>query len=361
MRFLWGMIIVPVLLLTMLSAGADGASVNVTLEDDEFTISVDPTDELQGYLEIAGEVDVSVTNILESISVTLSVDIMEKKAEEPTGRYWLGDASFDSGAVGGATKVFRKGDAPAPFKILISPELYDPATDEAIPVPAGLALDVEGALTLKAVYSGAEEGERTVQATIYPEPYHLLNLSTPTGALDVTAGHLLNYTLRVKNAGNLEENAVIEVPVLAELQEDGWETYIQSTGQNGLAPGEEFTSILELKAPNVIEEDITVALVLKAFTEEEDPGTSEPWSMSELSIELHLKESSVVVDDDDDTDTDDTDDDGTDGVVVSSPVVAAFVVGIVVAIIVVLIIIFIKKGKGGNDGDEDPHSSMFRI
>ncbi|MCU0799805.1 MAG: hypothetical protein MUC62_09075 [Candidatus Thermoplasmatota archaeon] len=358
MRSTWAVILIALMFSTlMLMEGADATSVSISLEDDEFTISVDPTDPEQGSLEVEGSVQVTVTNLLETVTVGLSVNISELKGGEPTGRYWLAVVTYGSGAIGQSTKVFKRNDAPAAFTVTIGPELYDPNTDTDIPVPPGLGLDVEGQMVVTAEYSGAIEGKRTSSARITPGSYHLVNLSTPDNDLELEAGDLMNRTLRVKNAGNNVEDIVIEADLVDELQSRGWNATISSSGKDGVEPGEELISIIHIKAPRKIEQDEVLTLFMGAYTKGTDTQSGEPLSSSELSVKLYLRRSSLPGPDDGDDDTDDDDDkdERTD------PWMAMLVVGLVIVVIVILVIILFKKGRGGDGDERDPHSSMVRI
>ncbi len=359
MRSTWVVILIVLAGSTLLFLdGADATSVSISLEDDQFTISVDPTDPEQGSLEVDGSVQVTVTNLLETVTVELSVNITELKGGEPTGRYWLGIATYGSGAIGQSTKVFKRNDAPAAFTVTIGPELYDPNTDTDIPVPPGLGLDVEGQMVVTAEYSGSIEGKRTTSARIFPGSYDLVNLSTPDNDLELEAGDLMNRTLRVKNAGNNREDIVIEADLVDELQSRGWNATISSRGKDGVEPGEELVSIINIKAPRKIEQDEVLTLFMRAYTKGTDPQSGEPLSSSELTVKLYLRRSSLPGPDDGDDDTDDDDDDKDER---TDPWMAMLVVGLVIVVIVILVIILFKKGKGGDGDERDPHASMVRI
>jgi hypothetical protein len=338
-----------------LMEGVDATSVSISLDEDDYTISVDPTDPEQGSLEVKGEVDVSVTNLIETVTVELSVNITELKRGEPTGRYWQAVVVYGSSTVGQSTKVFKRNDDPAVFTVTIGPELYDPNSDIDIPVPPGLGLDVEGKMVVTADYSGSIEGKRTVKATIFPEPYHLINLSTHEEDLELTAGGLMNRTLWIKNAGNNVEDVVLEVDLIEDLRARGWNASISSLGKDGMVPGEDLYPVINIKAPREIKMDEVLTMSMVARTKATFPDSEKPLSSSERSVRIYLRKSSLPTPDDDDEDDSGVDGERTD------PLMALVVVALVIAVIVVLVILLFKKGRGGDGDERDLHSSMFRI
>jgi hypothetical protein len=252
----------------------------------------------------------------------------------------------------------------ADFTVLIGPDLYDPEGGDII-VPPGLSPLIEGRMVLRMTYSGTSEGNDVETATIFPDYYHLINLTTPTDPLEVRAGNKINYTLRLKNAGNEPEDIVIEIPVLEDLADDGWTTSLSIDRVIGMEPGQEVRSILLLEAPREIPFDKNVNLEITAYTLDIDPDTNEPLSSRELEIELRLKQSKItdpITDDDDDTDDDIIDDDTITDTPESSPYAIVAVIAILVILaLVVIILLFVKRGGGDEGDEEDMYSAPVRI
>jgi len=203
--------------------------------------------------------------------------------------------------------------------------------------------------------------------TIIPDYYHLINLSTPTTPLEVKAGNRVNYTLRIKNAGNQMDSVTVEVPDLEDLENDGWTTSLSLTDIDDMEPGYEERSILLMTAPNDIPADRDLEIDIRVFTDELDPDTLEPVSSAELTLTLQLKKSKVqdpIVDDDDDDDDNDTviDDDANIQATDSPYAIIGVTAAMAVIALIVLIVLFSKRGGGDDDEDEDDmHTSMVRI
>lgn len=351
----------------------DGAlGVEAALEDDTYYISVDPSDPDQGKLDVHGEIDPGQLGLGQTVSVSLSVEVHELKGGKATGRMWHAEVFYDDEAVGGSTKLFKRNDGPEPFTVRFDPSEYNPDLDEGIPVPPGLAEDVEGRMVVTATYTGTgvPSGETTVTAVIYPELYHLINLTTPTSPVSLEAGDRLIYSLSVKNAGNMEENVNIEIPLMEYLDDKGFETSLDTYRFTDLRPGDTFNSTLIIKAPLEIEEDEELELVISAYTDADDPETLEPASTSEITIDLTLKRSKIEIPEtptDTDTDSDNenphnpTPGPGNDipAEGMSNPVL--LIIGISVLAFILLLLAFFIFRRGGGDGGDDDHSSLVRI
>jgi hypothetical protein len=365
MRKTWPILIVGALLILLLEpTPVNGVSASIEVDEDEFYISVDPSDPDRGFLEIKGKVEGDRFAILDQLSITLTVNITEENDGEPTGRYWAASAEFDDETVTPEETRLTYNQDSAVFTILISPELEDPQGGD-IAVPSGISPLTEGKLVLTMTYSGSASGDDIQRMTIIPDYYHLINLSTPITPIEVKAGNKVNYTLRVKNAGNEMDSVTIEIPDLEDLEDDGWITSLSIDNIDDMEPGYEVRSILLLQAPNNILADRTLKIDIKVFTDELDPVSLDPVSSDELTLTLELKRSKVdepVIDDDDDDDVIVPDNDiqpASDSPYAIIGVTAAMAV----IALIVIIILFTKRGgdnEGGND-DIDMHSSMVRI
>ncbi|MGA1794121.1 MAG: hypothetical protein ACMUHM_09225 [Thermoplasmatota archaeon] len=366
MRKSWPVLMIAILLVVLLQPSpVNGASASIDVEEDDHYISVDPSDEDQGYLEIYGTVDGSQIGILDQLTVTLSVNITEEYDGEPTGRYWAASAEFEGETVTPEETRLTYNKDTVDFTIFIDPELSGQG-DGDIAVPPGISPLTEGKLVLKLAYSGASSGEDIERMTIIPDYYHLINLSTPTTPLEVKAGNRVNYTLRIKNAGNQMDSVTVEVPDLEDLESDGWTTSLSLTDIDDMEPGFEERSILLLTAPNDIPADRDLEIDIRVFTDELDPDTLEPVSSAELTLTLQLKKSKVqdpIVDDDDDDDNDTVIDDDTNIQATDSPyAIIGVTAAMAVIALIVLIVLFSKRGGGDDDEDEDDmHTSMVRI
>lgn len=360
MKRYWPILLAGALLFTLFLPEAKGASASLSLEDDEFYISVDPSDPEQGYLEIHGQVTGQFDRLTEALNVQLSVNITEEYDGEPTGRYWASEATFDDKTVTPEETLLNYNQRSADFTVLLSPDLFDPEGGD-ITVPPGLSPLTEGKMILTMSYTGTDEGSDVETATIFPDYYHLINLTTPTDPLEVKAGNKLNYTLRLKNAGNEPEDVVIEIPILEDLEADGWTTSLSIDRVLGMKPGEEVRPVLLLEAPKEIPYDSIVNLEISAYTLDVDPDTEEPLSSKELEIELRLQQSKVtdpITDDDDDI----IDDDDITETPESSPYAVVAVIAILVILaFVVIILLFFRRGGGDEGSDEDLYSAPVRI
>jgi len=362
MRKTWLVLMIGVLMVVLLRPlPANGASASLDVEENEYYISVDPSDDDRGTLEIDGTVDGSQIGLLDQLTVTLSVNITEEFDGEPTGRYWAASAKFAGETVTPEETRLTYNKNSADFTILISPELEGQGAGD-IAVPAGISPLTEGKLVLKLVYSGASSGDDIERMTIIPDYYHLINLSTPTTPLEVKAGNKVNYTLRIKNAGNLMDSVTVEIPELEDLGDAGWVTSLSLTRIDDMEPGDEVRSVLLMTAPNKIERDEDLEIEIRVFTDELDPDTLEPISSAELTLTLQLKisevDGTVITDDDDDDDDNKTAVQSTDSPYAIIGVTAAMAV---IALIVV-IILFSKRGGGDDEeAEDDLHTSMVRI
>jgi hypothetical protein len=354
-------------------------ALEVDLEEDEYFVSVDPDDPDQGFLEVRGEVDPGDLGLGESLSVSLSVVVHEAKDGQPTGRTWHAEISYDDSSIGTGAKIFRRGDGPESFTVTMDPSEFDPERDEGIPVPEGLTDDYEGRMIVTVTYTGtgAPSGDTTVQARIFPELYHLINLSTPDDPVEMEAGDRLIYSLSIKNAGNMEESVIIEVPVLEELELLDFQTELDTDFIELLMPGERISINLTIKAPLEITRDDSFRLLIRAYTVAEDPRTLEPASEKQIEIDLDIKKSKIEKPDpgtDDDDDQDDDDDDpfnpnpnpGTDPITSdenTEPWMVVLAIGFIVVIVLVLALFFFRRGGDEEDDDqiEDAHASNFRI
>jgi hypothetical protein len=365
MRKTWSFLAIGALLLMILSVDpVNGASASIDIEEDEFFISVNPEDDYAGYLEIHGTIEGDLQR-LDQLTVTLSANITEEYDGEPTGRYWACSAEFDDEAVTPEETRLTYNQDTADFTIYIDPELADPAQGD-VAVETGMSPLTEGKLELVLAYTGSSSGDDIEWATITPEYYHLVEVSTPTTPLEVKAGNKLNYTLRVVNEGNDYESVTIEIPMLEEMENDGWTTSLNITHVYDMEPGQQMKAGLLLEAPNEITIDRDLDLVIRVFTDMFDAETGDPLSEDELTLTFNLKRSKVnepVVDDDDTTDDDTVDDDELPANPESSPYAIIGVTAVMAILaIVVIILLFIKRG-GGDDGDEeeDMHAAMVRI
>lgn len=362
MRKTWPFLLAGALLLLTLNVNhASGASASISIEGDEFYISVNPEDDNAGYLEIHGTIE-GTMEILDQLTVTLSVNITEEYDGDPTGRYWACSAEFDDETVTPEETRLAFNQDSADFTIKIDPELVDPVQGD-VAVETGLSPLTEGKLELEMTYSGSSSGNDIERATIIPEYYHLVQVSTPTAPIEVEAGNKLNYTLRVVNAGNDYESVTLEIPMLEEMDNDGWTVSINDTNFIDMEPGQQVKPVLLLQAPKEIFGDRDLDLVIRVFTDMFDPDTGDPLSEDELTLTFELKKSKVnepppppPPDDDDD------DDDKLPQNPESSPyaIIAVTAVMAILAI-VVIILLFIKRGGGDDDDDEDMHTSMVRI
>jgi len=356
MKKYWPILLAGALLFTLFVPEAKGASASLSLEDDEFYISVDPSDPEQGYLEINGQVKGEFDRLTEALNVQLSVNITEEYDGEPTGRYWACDATFDDETVTPEETLLNYNQRSADFTVLLSPDLYDPEGGDII-VPPGLSPLIEGKMVLTMSYTGTNEGNDVEIASIFPDYYHLINLTTPTDPIEVRAGNKLNYTLRLKNAGNEPEDVMIEIPVLEDLEADGWTTSLSIDRVLGMKPGEEVRPVLLLEAPKEISFDSNLDLKIRAYTLDINPDTEEPLSSKDLEIELRLIHSKVT-----DPITDDDDDDDIVETPESSPYAVVAVIAILVILsLVVIILLFVKRGGGDEGDDEDLYSAPVRI
>lgn len=372
MRFYWAALMISSMLLLLLApSGTEGASASLSLEEDEYYISVDPSDDDHGRLEVHGTVEGNIENLLDRVTVTLEAVIVEYRDGEPTGNKWACAVSFDGGGVDTDTTILTRNDDTADFTVTVSPEQYDPQDEDVTAVPTGIGPNITGELEVTASYSGDASGADSERATIIPEYYHLVRVSTNTAPLEITANKFINYSFRVINEGNDVESITLELPTLEELKDEGWTGSVDKTHGDLMEPGSEFRATMHLQAPKKIERDRTLDFKARAYTDFFDPITGEPASEDEITIEFQLKESEFVdpvVDDDTDDDTDDdpTDDDTTDGYdpANDSPLALIIVISGVVLIVALVLIIFFIKGGGGDEGDgEEPdiHSSMVRI
>ncbi|MEA3558293.1 MAG: hypothetical protein U9R75_03470 [Candidatus Thermoplasmatota archaeon] len=360
MKNLWpAMITAALFILVLMPKTTSAASAGMSLEDDEFYISVDPSDEEnKGYLEIHGTVEGSIPNLRERVTVQLDVTIYEHREGEPTGNKWACGVSFDGSSVDSDTTVLTWNDDSADFTITISSELYDPQDEEVIAVPEGIGPNVTGALEITASYSGDASGSDTETATIEPEYYHLVRISTNTDPLEIIANKFITYTFRVINEGNEIESIALELPTFEELKTEGWTGTISQTHGDFMEPGSEFKAVMTLQAPKMISRNENLDFRVRAYTDFFDPDTGEPVSEYEIIIEFQLKESGA---EEPITDDDIVDDDGEAD---DSPVVMIVVVIIVVVVVGLVLILFFIKGGGGDEGDEeepDMHSSLVRI
>ncbi|MGA1866587.1 MAG: hypothetical protein ACMUFK_03880, partial [Thermoplasmatota archaeon] len=179
MREIWLIFLIGTFLIVLLDpVPADGASASIEVEEDEYYISVDPSDEDQGYIEIEGRIEGSQFAILDQLTVMLSVNISEEYDGEPTGRFWAASAEFDDETLTPEETRLTYNKDSADFTIFIDPELEGRGNGD-IAVPPGISPLTEGKLVLTMAYSGASSGNDVQRMTIIPEYYHLINLSTP--------------------------------------------------------------------------------------------------------------------------------------------------------------------------------------
>jgi hypothetical protein len=376
----------PLLLSILLVIGGfimiqeEASAVEASLEEDEYYVSVDPSDDYQGYLEIKGEVDPGNLGIGQTMTITLTVDVHEIRNGEPTGRMWDASIEYDDIGSPGGSKIFNSRDGAEGFTVLLDPAINDPGNPEGkIPIPPGIGEETEGRVVVTASYSGVnvEEGEIKTQATIYPELYHLVNMTTPSSDVRLEASDRLTYTITIKNAGNLEETVNLEVPVLDDLEELGFETSLSDYRFTALLPGERRNSTLDIKAPLEIKRDDTMTILIHSYTEALDPDSLQPASENEISIKLDLVKSKIEKPQGgDDDDTSDDDDDGPGGFEPSpspgiDPVAAeegsetwlvVVIIGFIVVAIIIIAVVFFRNGGGGEEEDiSEAHDSTFRI
>ncbi|MCK5773072.1 MAG: hypothetical protein KAH57_04730 [Thermoplasmata archaeon] len=359
MKWPWPLVLLMILPLIVVF-NADGSVPRMQFDEDYYEISVDPSDPYQGVLEIDGSITMDL-NIGETATITLTSNITEYDNDVPTGRYWSSIVYFDGG-VENNVKVFSRLDNSANIVVELDPLNHNPGTDLDIPVPPGLSPDTEGRGVVTASYTGAYEGEISQEVTIYPMEYTLINLTTGTDAVEVTAGERLDYTLSIKNAGNLITSCYLEVPTLSELSDEGWETTLDNESFVDLLPGEERKPHLILVAPDDIRRNSREELEITLKTYEIDPGTGEPTITKTLWIQLDLIESNrdgPINGDDEPVDNSTVvhEDDGTSSVVLVIAIIIA--VGAVAGVLILMLV----KNKGDEDDDlgDNDHSSLFRI
>ena len=344
---------------------ADGASTEIG--KDIYEISVDPTDEEQGKLIIEGTfTPPDDLGLLEQVTVRLESNITEYRDGDPTGRYWHSIIYFDEGPQT-ATSIFNRNDGPADFKVELDPQLHDPQTDLEIPVPAGLSIDVWGELEVTASMTGAREDTIKDRCEIFPEEYYLINLTTGSPTSEVEAGKILNYSLSLENGGNMPASVFVTVPILDELEAEGWNTSINRTEAGGLDPGDVKKIRLLMVAPDEIGRSETKYISINYETAEK-MESGDPFYSGELEITLDLKQSSVIQPGDDDTGDDDTEDQNGD---TDDGGGTEYLAGIIAAVVIIggilaILLFFIIRGGGGDDEEEyDPGSearaSMFRM
>lgn len=357
-RLLSLLMIISILLLIPL---VSGQGEDLKLEGEEFMISVDPSNLDQGVLEISGTFTPPDLGLIEQVTVTLDSNITEIRDGDPTGRYWHSNIYW-AGAAGTSTKIFGRNDGPAKFTVELDPATHDPQTDTDITVPEGLALDARGDLVVTASMSGAVDGSRKDTARIYPEEYHLANITTGIQDQEVSAGKTLRYNITIKNSGNVDSDIVMEIPILQELESDDWNITLDITEFPDIIPGEERETHLTMVAPDIIPRSEIRILTMSVETLQIDPDTNDPESMNEISINLNLIRSDITPDPVDDDEPDDNVTDGDDD---TGNYILGGVVGIVLVLTILgILIIVISRGRGGegeNDDISGSHESMFRI
>jgi hypothetical protein len=352
------MIIMSILMLIPL---VNGQGEDLELEDNEFMISVDPSDLDQGVLEISGTFTPPDLGLIEQVTVILDSNITEVRDGEPTGRYWHSNIYW-AGAAGAATKVFGRNDGPTKFTVELDPATHDPQTDTDITVPWGIALDVWGDLVVKASMTGAVDGTITDSAKIYPEEYHLVNITTGTQDARVSAGTRLHYNITIMNSGNMDSDIVFEIPLLEELESEDWNITMDSTEFLEMAPGEKRETHLTMEAPDIIPRSEIRILTMMAETLQIDPDTNDPESSTEITINLNLERSDITPKPDDDPDPVNNTTDGDDN---TGDYILGGVVGIVLVLTIIgILLVVIFRGRGG-DGEEEEivgsHEAMYRI
>lgn len=357
MKWPWPLVLLMILSVIVVS-NVEGSEPCMQFEEDHHEISVDPSDPYQGVLEIEGSMTMDLS-IGETATITLVSNITEYDQGAPTGRYWSSIVYF-AGAVENNVKVFSRFDNTADIVLELDPLNHNPGTDPDIPVPPGLSPDTEGRIVVTASCTGAYEGEISEEMTIYPMEYTLINLTTGTDPVEVTAGERLDYTLTIKNAGNLITSCYLEVPILPELAEDGWETTLDNESFIDLLPGEGRKPHLVLTAPDEIKRNSYEELEIILKTYEIDPDTGEPTLTRILLIQLDLIKSDRdgPIDGDDEPADNSTaqSDEGTSSVVLVIAIIIA--VGAVAGVLILMLV----KNKGDDDeGGDDDHSSLFRI
>ncbi len=358
MKWPWPLVLLMILPVIVVS-NADGSVPHMQFEEDYYEISVDPSETYQGVLEIEGSITMDL-GLGETATITLVSNITEYDLGVPTGRYWSSIVYF-AGGVENNVKVFSRLDDTTDIIVELDPLNHNPDTDLDIPVPSGLSPDTEGRVVVTASYTGAFEGEISEEVTIYPMEYTLINLTTGTNPVEVTAGERLDYTLTIKNAGNLITSCYLEVPILTELWEDGWETTLEEESFIDLLPGEERKPHLVLVAPDEIERNSYEELEIILKTYEIDPDTGEPTITRTLLIQLDLIRSDRNGPINGDTEPPDNstaqDDEGTSSIVLIIAIIIA-----VGAVGGVLILMLVKnKGDDDDEGGDNDHSSLFRI
>ncbi len=358
MKWIW-----PLTLLLLLSVivvpNVEGSEPRMQFEEDYYEVSVDPSDPYQGVLEVEGSIIMDLS-IGETATITLTSNITEYDQGVPTGRYWSSIVYFDGG-VENNVKVFSRLDNSADIVLEMDPLNHNPGTDLDIPVPPGLSPDTEGRVVVTASYTGAYEGKISQDVTIYPMEYTLINLTTGTDAVEVTAGERLDYTLSIKNAGNLITSCYLDIPILEDLVEDGWETTLDNESFIDLLPGEERKPHLVLIAPDEIDRNSYEELEIVLKTYEIDPETGEPTITRTLRVQLDLIKSNrdgPIIGDDEPVDNSTApNDEGTSSVVLVIAIIIA-----VGAVAGVLILMLVKnKGDDDDEGGDNDHSSLFRI
>ncbi len=362
MRRTWPVLLVGALLMMVLYVSpVDGAHASIEMEEDEFYVSVDPSDDDRGYLEITGTIEGNIPNIRDQLTVTITVNITEEHDGDPTGRFWAASAEFDDESVTPEETRLTFNQDSADFTIYIDPDLADGQNGD-ISVPTGISPLIVGELVLTLSYSGSDSGEDVETATINPEYYHLIILKANTEPVSFKAGNMFNTSIRVNNSGNEVDSVTIEIPILEDLQDDGWTTSLSMDRFIDMEPGQEERIFLLLVAPNEIFGDRDLDLKIRVYTDILDPDTVEPISSAELTIVLMLEESKstdpIIVDDDDDV----IDDDLTVNPESSPYAVIGIIIFMAILAAIVIIVLFVKRGGGDDeDGDDDMHASMVRI
>ena len=370
--WLYALVLLSAMVIPMFAIdGADGAE--ATLDDDEYSISVDPEDPDRGILEIHGEFDPDL-EFGERIYVTLSSVVRELKDGKATGNIWYSEIEWDDSALASAPRTFDSNDGAEAFTVYLDPERQGLDMGENEIYPIGLQLDFEGSLVVTATYEGfgTPDGTAEARATIYPEPYHLINLTTPNDPVTLEATDRLIYTLTVKNIGNLEEMVYIEIPLLDDLRDLDFDAELETDTFENMIPGQTLNSNLSIKAPREITKNYSFVLRITAYTLAEDPTTLEPASLKEIRIDLDLIKSKVQVPDvdtDDEPDDDDPQPDinpGKDPVFLTDDTpgwLVVIILGFIILIVIIIIFAIRRGGDGdeGNDDMDDAHSSMVRI
>ena len=355
----WATLALPLMaIIALIPGNIDGASAKASLDGDEFWVSVDPSDPDQGVLVITGEVRPTITEVLEKLTVTLDSNITEMGPDGKTGNYWHSMASFD-GAAASPTKVFKKGDGPASFTVEMDPTRTDPQTTRDIPVPAGISLLTWGKLVLTATYSGAAEGSSRSEARIYPEPFYLVNLSMSTRGQNISAGGILNFTFNVKNPSNQEEGVAIDMPLIPDLLEIGWNVSVTMGDITSLEPGEAMDVNVRIVAPDEIPYDDTLSFEVTARTIEADPDTLEPFSTSLSAFDLHMIRSKT---DGGGGGGGGSEDGGQSGPSSGEIAAGLAVLGLVGTSLVILLFALLRGKGGGRDGARaEDHSAPVRM